>query len=51
MRVRLDRERELLRLAREAGRQQIDHLRREQERERQQHNLRRQQQREDAVAE
>ena len=46
-----DRERELLRLAREARRQQIDRLRREQERERQQNNLRRQQQRENAVAE
>ena len=46
-----DRERELLRLAREAGRQQIDRLRREQECERQQKKLRRQQQRENAVAE
>ena len=46
-----DRQLILLRLAREAGRQQIDRLRREEERERQQHDLRREQQREDAVAE
>ena len=51
MRVSADRERELLRLVRKAGRQQLDHLRREDERERQQHRLRRNQQREDAVAE
>ena len=46
-----DRERELLRLVRKAGRQQLDNLRREDERERQQYRLRRNQQREDAVAE
>ena len=46
-----DRERELLRLARKARRQQFDDLRREQQRQRQQHDLRREQQREDAVAE
>ena len=45
------RQRELMRLARKAGRQQLDHLRREQQRQRQQHDLRRKQQREDAVAE
>ena len=46
-----NRERELLRVAGKAGRQQVDRLRREQERQRQQHDLRRQQQGEDAVAE
>ncbi len=45
------RERELLRLARKARRQHLDHLRREDQRQRQQHDLRREQQREDTVAE
>ena len=46
-----DRERKLLRLVRKAGRQELDHLRCEDECNRQQYRLRRNQQREDAVAE
>ena len=41
----------MLRLARKARRQHLDHLRRENERQRQQYDLRREQQREDTVAE
>ena len=41
----------MLRVAGKTRRQQVDRLRREQERQRQQHDLRRQQQGEDAVAE
>ncbi len=44
-------QRELLRVAREAGRQHVDHLWRKHERKRQQRRLRCNQQREDAIAE
>ena len=51
MRVSSYRQREAARIVRKARRQHVDDLRREDERDRQQHDLARQQQREDAVGE